>query len=77
RETLAEHLYLTGSTVDAAKATLAAAPKASAGETVDDYDAERTRASGLAQPGAAQPKARAGVSANSIYAARRTAQKGA
>lgn len=77
RETLAEHLYLTGSTVEAAKATLAAAHKASAGETVDNYDAERARASGLAQPGAAQPKARAGVSANSIYAARRTAQKGA
>ena len=77
RETLAEHLYLTGATVEAAKATLSAAPKAAAAETGADYDAERSRAAGLAQPGAAQPQARASISANSVYAARRTAQKGA
>ncbi|WP_336810927.1 head maturation protease, ClpP-related [Bosea sp. MMO-172] len=78
REALADHLYLTGATVDAAKAALAVAPKAAAAAPDHDYDAERARASGLAQPGAAHDKSRrAGVSAHSIYAARRTAHKGA
>lgn len=79
REALAEHLYLTGATVDAAKAALAVAPSAkTSDDKPDDYAERRSLAAGLAQPGGQpQPKARASVSATSIYAGRRAALKGA
>lgn len=79
RETLAEHLYLTGATAEQAKATLALAPAGKADEEqVEDYAGRRSRASGLAQPGGqSQPKARASISSSAVYASRRTALKGA
>ena len=60
REGLAEHLYATGATVETAKATLAASPKASEGTATEvdsaaaGFAAGRMSAAQIAQPGGQQ-----------------------
>lgn len=57
REALAEHFYMTGSTVDAAKAALAAAPVASGSDRSADLEAayDRERALAVSAAGLSSP----------------------